>query len=162
MRGPVWGVPREEPSARIAHARVCEGRGWPAMVAATRARSRKRWIRAKRTPYGRDQFSPTRSPEGRWFESSRPDSPQTDSAGLLRPAGRDGRRHCDESRYITSNYLRCHTVCCYAWAARAGFEVCIRFGTAVEDRSWRRWVGATSSPLRFGVVRRLVVAVSLN
>jgi hypothetical protein len=38
-----------------------EGRGWPAMVAATRARSRKRWIRAKRTLYGRDQFSPTRS-----------------------------------------------------------------------------------------------------
>ena len=43
------------------------------MVAATRARSRKRWIRAKRMPYGRDQFSPTRRPEGRWFESSRPD-----------------------------------------------------------------------------------------
>jgi hypothetical protein len=27
----------------------------------TRARSRKRWIRVKRMPYGRDQFSPTRN-----------------------------------------------------------------------------------------------------
>src|SRR5882762_899286 len=53
--------------------RYAQELGWPAMVATTRARSRKRWIRAKRTSYGRDQFSPTRRPESRWFESTRPD-----------------------------------------------------------------------------------------
>ena len=62
-------------------------------------------------------------PEGRWFESSRPDHYSKHSAGLLRPAGRDDRRHSDESRYITSNYVRCHIVCRYGERSGAGLSL---------------------------------------
>src|SRR5713101_4746034 len=60
MPGPARGVLREEPSASIAHARVCEGRGRRGYGAPKRARSRKRWTRP-REAYGRDRSSPTRS-----------------------------------------------------------------------------------------------------
>jgi hypothetical protein len=69
MPGQGWGVLHEEPSASIAHARVCEGRGRRGYGAPKRARSRKRRTRP-REAYGRDRSSPTRSRIGQLARAS--------------------------------------------------------------------------------------------
>jgi hypothetical protein len=69
MRGPGRGVLREEPSASIAHARVCEGRGRRGYGHPYSGTKPETVDTCQGAAYGCDRSSPTRKPLHRMYSA---------------------------------------------------------------------------------------------